>query len=95
MKTITVNEYIELKKTKRNKIGVADKLQSFLNSNIVSLKKDCAYVIEAKEFLGTDAEDFHYYTALKMLQANFSEKLDWSFDIAKNGRSDKIRIKIK
>ena len=95
MEKITLSAYAEIKKIRRNKIGVADKLNAFLSSNIATLKKESAYVISAADFLGSEAQDFHYYTALKMLNANYSEKLDWTFNLSKNGRADKVTIVVK
>ena len=95
MKTLTIEKYTELKANHRSKVGVADKLKSFLDGHISTMKKSEAYEIEAKDFLGIEAKDFHYYTALKMLQANYADKLDWDFTIKENGRSESIRIKVK
>jgi len=95
MEKITIEAYHEVKKTRRNKVGVAEKLDAFLNSNIATLKKESAYVIHASDFLGEGAEDFHYYTALKMLKAQYVDKLDWTFNLSKNGRADKVTVAVK
>lgn len=95
MKAITLEAYAVEKATKRSKIGVSDKLHSFLHSNIAGLKKTEAYEIVPKDFLGSDVKDFHYYGALKMLKEHFSDKLEWDFTMAKNGRASAIRIKVK
>jgi hypothetical protein len=95
MNTITLAQYAEIKKTRRNKVGVADKLDSFLKGHVASFKKDAAYVITAQDIIGEGAEDFHYYTALKMLKAHYADKLDWTFNLSKNGRADKVTIVIK
>ena len=95
MKEITLETYAEMKKSKRNKIGVADKLIEFLNKQVSTLKKSVAYEIQASDFLGSDVKDFHYYGALKALKANYESKLDWDFHLVKNGRADKLNIKLK
>jgi hypothetical protein len=95
MEKITLTQFAEEKKTRRNKIGVADKLDAFLKGNISTLKKEAAYVISAADFLGADAVDFHYYTALKMLKECYADKLDWTFDLSKNGRASRVSIAVK
>jgi len=94
MKEITLIEYTEAKKARRNKESVAKKLEAFLQANVSTLKKDKAYVINASDFLSVDAVDFHYYTALKMLREKFAN-LDAQFNLQKNGRASKIMIKVK
>jgi hypothetical protein len=95
MNKITLTQFTELKKSRRNKIGVADKLDAFLKSNIASFAKDAAYVIGAQDFLGKGIESFHYYTALKMLNAQYADKLDWAFNLSKLGRADKVTVAVK
>lgn len=95
MKEITLQQFTELKKQRRNKIGVADKLDAFLKSHIASFQKGKAYEIEVKDFLGNDVVDFHYYTARKMLEANYSGKLEWDFSLGAHARTSAVRITVK
>jgi hypothetical protein len=97
MKTITIEAMQAKQKAKRNKIGVADKLHSFLTSKIATFKKNEAYTIEASDFL-TDVNDFHYYTSLKMLEATkLNEKLNVNFNMIKDrvGRANSLDVSLK
>lgn len=95
MKTLTLAQYAEDKKARRNKIGVADKLHAFLTANIATLKKDVAYEVSASDFLGKDFSDFHYNLPRKMLEAQYSEKLTWDFPPTVKGRVPYVRISVK
>lgn len=94
MKIITIADYTANKSARKTRSNVADNLDKFLTKNIATMKKDVAYVISASDFLSADVKDFHYYTALKMLQEKYSDKIEWDFTLKAHARVDAVSIKL-
>ena len=91
MKTLTLQEYDSI--TKRNREGVASKLRELLNAELPKLKAGAIVEIDAKDFL--ESADFHYYGARKLIDAEFSKKIDAKFILKEHGRAEKLIIKVK
>ena len=97
MKTITMLEYNTQAKGTRNRTSVASKLDAFLTANLEDFEAGKAYVIELSDVLEDKTiTQAHYYTALKMLKANWSDKINYHFIMSdKHGNFKALNLAVK
>ena len=90
MKKITIEDYNIIAVTNRQ--GVKNKLRDFLTKELPKLKSGEIVEVNSQDFL--ESEDFHYYNAKKLIDAEFSKKIAAKFVLHGQGRSSKILIKV-
>jgi len=90
MRKLTLEDYNVIAVSNRQ--GVKNKLRDFLTKELPKLKSGDIVEINSKDFLDTD--DFHYYNAKKLVDAEFGKKIAVKFVLHGQGRADKLLVKV-
>ena len=93
MRKTTIEAFEAKKASRKTRESIVKSVCEILDNVLKTSKSNDVFIIEAKDV--TEKASFHYYQVMKAFEKNYSNKIEYVFQMLENAQTSEIAIKVK